>query len=413
MNHKSIRISNEESLGNMLYNMMQGDIVEKVIEAAKIEKIENEWKYIMDGYSFKVNKNLSPDVYDLFYGIKERLEFDEDIDFYITNDSSINAFAISRPEKDQPHIINVNSGLIERLDNDELSFVVGHEIGHLITKNTDILKLIQFVFPSAENTPMIVRHKISLWKKLSELTADRFGFLASPDFDKCLSGFFKISAGLDTKRFNFNPGKYLEEIENTLDSFKKDKGFTLHTHPINPIRVKAIDLFRSSALFNQVINKEAITPDEELEDKMGVLIEVLYGLSSSQLDYYRQYFVASAGLMVASIDGTIENDEIEKILMTLQEFTIFPKYLLEQIANSGNYQKMFLDSAQGAMQINPQERYPMFSFMLDIAIADHKLNVKEIEFFYRMGRELFGFDDKEIAQLIAGKVKSSFIPDIF
>lgn len=414
MDHKKIRIDNEESLGNMLYNMMQGNIVEKIIEAAKIERIENEWKYIMDGFSFKVNKNLSPDLYDLFHGIKDKLKFDENIDFYITNNSSVNAFAISRPEKDEPHIININSGLMERLDNDELKFVIGHEIGHLITKNTDIMKLIQFIFPVAENTPMIVQHKITLWRKLSELTADRFGFMASPDFNKCLSGFFKLSAGLDTHRFNFKPEKYLEEIEKTLEKFKQDKGFTLHTHPINPIRVKAIDLFRNSDLFRKISANENIEEDKELDEQMEELIKVLYGLSSSRLDLYRQYFIASAGLMVASADEAMDNQEIEKILMTLQEFTIFPRYMLESIAKKPDeLQEMFTESAKNAMQINPGERYPMFNYMLDIAIADHSLHANELGFFYHYGKELFGFEDKEISQLIADKIKVSFIPDIF
>lgn len=275
------------------------------------------------------------------------------------------------------------------------------------------MKLIQFIFPVAENTPMIIQHKITLWRKLSELTADRFGFMASPDFNKCLSGFFKLSAGLDTHRFNFKPEKYLEEIEKTLEKFKQDKGFTLHTHPINPIRVKAIDLFRNSELFRKMSAKEDIEEDKELDEKMAELIDVLYGLSSSSLDYYRQYFIASAGLMVASADEAMDNQEIEKILMTLQEFTIFPRYMLEQFAKSDQLQKMFTESAQNAMKINPSERYPMFSYMLDIAIADHKLHENELGFFYHVGKELFGFEDKEISQLIADKIKASFIPDIF
>ena len=190
MNYDRIRIELEQKLGDDLYNLMQGEIIEAILKEAKIEKIENEWKFILEGHSFKVNSRMAPRLDRLIGEVLKGLHFNEGIDFYVTNNPELNAFSISRLEEDQAHIVNLNSGLVERLDDDELKFVIGHEIGHLISKNAGIMKLVQFIFPNPAKAPLLITHKITLWKKLSELTADRFGFIASPRLDKCFSGFF-------------------------------------------------------------------------------------------------------------------------------------------------------------------------------------------------------------------------------
>jgi hypothetical protein len=116
---------------------------------------------------------------------KNTLKYEKEIDFYVTNDPSLNAFAIPRSVETNNDIVNVNSGMISMLDNDELRFVVGHEIGHLISRYARINKLLNFVFPDEVEMPLILKHKIDLWMKLSELTADRFGYIARPNLENC------------------------------------------------------------------------------------------------------------------------------------------------------------------------------------------------------------------------------------
>ena len=122
MDHTKIRIELEQTLGQELYTLMQGEIVENILKEAKIEKIENEWKFMLEGHSFKVNTNMAPRLFGLFHEVKDTLEFEESIDFYVTNSSQVNAFSIARLEEEQSHIINFNSALIERLDDEELKF---------------------------------------------------------------------------------------------------------------------------------------------------------------------------------------------------------------------------------------------------------------------------------------------------
>lgn len=410
MIYDKIRIDLEKKLGGELYDLMQGEIVEEILKEAKIEKIENEWKFILEGHSFKVNSQMAPRLDGLILGVVEKLQFTEEIDFYVTNNPELNAYSISRLEEDQAHIINLNSGLVERLDDDELKFVVGHEIGHLISKNAGIMKLVQFIFPDPMRTPLLITHKIALWKKLSELTADRFGFIASPRLDKCFSGFFKLASGLDTDRIKFDYRAYMAENEKILDYFRTEMVADLLSHPINPIRIKAVELFSESELFKSLGDG---SDDEDLRGQISELTGILLSLNHSELDMHRRRFIAGAGLMVAGVDEDVSENEYEKIIMALSNFAIFPKVDFEEILKTGRADEIAAESARFIVGKNPAERYPLFGYMIEMALSDRKISKKEVSFLYETGERFFRFSRKEMAQLIAKPIHRSFVPEIY
>jgi len=413
MLYDRIRIELEQKLGDDLYNLMQGEIIEAILKEAKIEKIENEWKFILEGHSFKVNSRMAPRLDRLIGDVLKRLRFNEGIDFYVTNNPELNAFSISRLEDDQAHIVNLNSGLVERLDDDELKFVIGHEIGHLISKNAGIMKLVQFIFPNPAKAPLLITHKITLWKKLSELTADRFGFIASPRLDKCFSGFFKLASGLDTDRIKFDYQAYMAENDKILDYFRKEMVANLLSHPINPIRIKAVELFSKSELYGALQKREDLPEDEKLRLEIADLTEILLSLSHSELDLHRRKFIAGAGLMVAGLDDEISETEYERIIMTLSGFAIVPKKDFEEILQSGRALEIAAESARFIVSRNPAEKYSLFSFMVEMALSDKKIFPREVAFLYESGEKFFGFSRKEIAQLIADPIHRSFVPELY
>lgn len=117
----SPNLSLEKTLSDQIYNALQGPVVEKVLKLSKTSSCsDNYWKNTMEGHSFKVEEKLLGRLHKLFYEVKDTLGFKENVDFYITVDSSVNAFAVSAENEGEPHIVNVNSALIQ-LPNDEQS----------------------------------------------------------------------------------------------------------------------------------------------------------------------------------------------------------------------------------------------------------------------------------------------------
>lgn len=403
----------EASLRQQLYNALQGDALTHILKEAKVGKTENPWRHILEGHSFKVDEKISGKLYRLFNEVKESLEFPDPIDFYISSNSEINAFAVSRLEKDEPHIININSGLLQLMTNDELKFITGHEIGHLISKNADLHKLIYFVFPKTNTIPGLLLHKVRLWNQLSELIADRFGFIANPDLSVSISAFFKMSSGLDTQRVDLDISAFLEENERRLEFFMKDEGMNIATHPINPVRVKALELFSRTNGFVTDPDHEEVIDDEEFGKQIDDLTEILLKIKNTELDFHISHYIASAGLILAGLDKQADEDEMEWIIGSLSDMEIFPRSFLQQIHETGKVPEIFSNSIRKILEINPSERRNMLIYMINMAIADKQLKKEEMDFIFNAGEKMFGFTKKEVAQIFSGIIQQRYVPSIY
>jgi hypothetical protein len=283
------------------------------------------------------------------------------------------------------------------MTDDELRFVIGHELGHLINKNTEMRRLIGFVFPPEATPPLMLQYKIRLWEQLSELSADRYGYMAVENLDTCLSAFFKMTSGLDVSKINMRLDIYLEENLKHLEYFLHDKGLSRDTHPVNPIRVQALNLFATSP------------SDEALQKEMEEIIASLMRISNDEVDYYLSYFIASAGLIAINIDGEVTQEEVEAVLNSLAAFQIFPRQFLDEV-NKQNVAEIFNSSIDEVLKRNPDAREGMFSYMISLLLADKSLNQAEVDFLFNIGEQSFGFSQKEVANRLAIAIQRNFVP---
>ena len=391
------QIKLEKMLSTQIHDALHGGIIRKILDQSSVDQGGDYWKNTMEGHSFKVEKRLMSHLYDLFYEVKDRLGFTEDIEFYVTGDATVNAFAVASTKPGVPHIINVNSGLIDLMTDDELRFVVGHEIGHLMNKDTQLLRLIYFVFPPNVAQPLVLQYKIRLWQQLSELTADRYGYMAIPDLGVCVSAFIKMASGLDLSKIDMQMDVFIEENLKHLEYFKNGQGLSHGTHPVNPVRVQSLNLFATCA------------DDNELNEKMDEVIQILLKLRSSELDAYIGCFIASAGLLVAAADDQITDKEVEHILSNLSSFQMFPRPFLDNMCKE-NVQEVFLEAVQKILEINPGMRDCLYDYMIGLVLADRTFNEHEIEFIFMVGENVFSYSKKEIADKMASTIQSNFVP---
>lgn len=413
MDYDNIRIKFEQEIGKNLWKTLDADVIKNIKSEAKVEKSGNYYKYLLEGHSFKLAKDLLPELYRPFMEVCETLQFNEPIEFYISNSPDFNASASTSQEEGEPHLVNLNSGLVNALDEDEVRFVIGHELGHIISKNIDLKGVIEFVFPEYTGIPLILYNKISLWDKLSELTADRYGLIACGDPNKCVSAFFKMSSGLSLNRFNLNFKTFLEENDKLLESFKKENTINVASHPMNPIRIKALEYFAQSTVYQAILDGKPIEDDPALTSNMEELTNLLLVIRNSELDQQRGLFLASAGLVMAGVDAQMNKDEYDYVIQRLANYLIFPSELLASIMDQKAQESVFLQSASTIMQYNPAERGPMFEFLVAVAISDNELFTKEIDFLYEVGKDLFKYSPKEIAQKISFVVRGNFIPRLY
>lgn len=394
----SASIEMEKQIGEQIYNALQGSVVEEVLRKAKTSSNDTYWRSTMEGHSLKVEKDLLKDFYELCYEVKTKLNYDEPVDFYITGDASVNAFSVYAENEGEPHIVNVNSALFGLMSDEELRFVVGHELGHLINKDTALSRLIHFVFPPNSEVPVTLQYKIRLHEQLAELVADRYGYLATGNLDACVTAFFKLASGLDLGKMNVSIEALIADNNRRLNYFLNDKGISRTSHPVNPIRVQALNLFATAKSKN------------ELDKGMDELISILLKVGNTELDEHTARFIASAGLIVAHSDEEIRKEELEQIIQLLAGLKIFPKKYLEEIAD-GDVIETFNDSVSKILEINPGMKDGMLKYMIHIVLSDKIIAKEEVDLIYKFGNGI-GFSDIEIASAIAEAIQQCYVPSL-
>ena len=389
----------EQALAGQIYHALEGDVVRFVLKNAQGGTDDDYWRSRMEGHCMKADKNLLGNFYNLCHEVQERLNFQEKVDYYVTGDSSINAFSIAAEDSEHPHIVNVNSELFNLMNEDELKFVIGHELGHLINQDTALRRLIHFVYPpQSTQIPITLQYKIHLHDNLAELVADRYGYIACGNLEACVTAFFKMASGLDLEKMQVSIDDLLSDNSKHLDYFLKGGGMSHYDHPVNPIRVQAINLFASAR--NQI----------ELDNGMEELIQILLKVGNSPLDEPMSIFVATAGIIAANVDGSVSKEEYEQIIRTLSGSNIFPKNFLESVAKS-DVDALFQESVNTILSINPGLKPNLLEYIIGIILSDREIGEKEVNFIYGIGKSL-GLSVKEISVLFAGMVQRSFNPSL-
>ena len=392
-------ITLEQELGKQIYGALQGEIVEKILKSAKDGAGDEYWRSHMEGHCMKVERDILPEFYTLCQEVKEKLGFEEPVDFYVTGDSSLNAFSIASEEEGKPHIVNINSAMFELMSPDELRFVVGHELGHIINKDSALKRLILFVFPpQASMPPITLQHKIRLHDQLAELVADRYGYMACGSLEACITAFYKMSSGLDLAKMNVSIEALLADNHKRLDYFLSDKGLSRYDHPVNPIRVEAIRLFAES--------RDAKVLEEGMDDLISILLKV----GNGPLDEDMAVFIASAGLIIAHADGEISRDEVDQIIQNLSNLKIFPRDFMKVVMD-GDVVKLFNQSVGNLLQKDPGIRDGILAYLISLVLADKEISQDEVNLVYEIGKNV-GYSEKEISQQFAEMIQRNYVPSL-
>lgn len=400
MKKDKIRIEVETILRKKIYDALQGETVSFIMEKAGINNTPDYLRNLLEGQSFKVDQKLMKRYYDIFYGVKAELGFEEDIDFYITSDTTVNAWTVKRHKEGNANVININSGLLQLMSDDELKFVIGHEIGHLINQDTDLKNLVSFVYPEDDIMPVALKYKVQLWSQLAELEADRYGYIACKNLDQCVSAFFKLTTGLNIDQIDMDIKTLLSTNKERLEFFKSDDGYnSFEDHPVNPIRIEAICLFA-----DQMAGKR-------VGKKMDELFDLLAKMPSTPIDYYLARFVATAGLLMTNVDDVITEEEYNVIVDRLSTFQLFPREYLQEIIDSEmDLVEVFEDATNHILELDAGFRLSLLDYVISLSIVDRRIKKAEVDVVFNIGMNYLRFSEIEIAQAFAQKVQAEFSP---
>ena len=258
---------------------------------------------------------LAPRIFRLFDEVRETLEFEEETDLFVQPEPTINAFALHSMAPGTPHAISLTSEMIKSMNDDELRFAIGHEVGHLIFRHYRV-NLLFDLFDEDPDLPKLLEARLQTWTRLAELSADRVGFLAAKqNLEAAVGTFFKLASGLGPEHLSFDLEAFLKQLEELQRLDRKDI-FALFSHPITPVRVRALQLYAETG---GLVASDAhlMGVDREVE-KLAKLME--YEVST-ELGVQALDFLVAGGLLAATSDGELSEQEQEMLVHLLLQFT--------------------------------------------------------------------------------------------
>lgn len=387
-------------LTNQLYNVLRGDVVLPLYVASDGASYCRRIHDMMEGESLKVTSNTTKEIFDAFMEVKKALQIEDKVDLYIECNSEFNAFSVRSVDPDFPHIVRIQSALINLLTKEELKFVIGHELGHLVNKDSLINALYGYIYKRDDNDdeiPAYVKMRKDIFDQLSELAADRYGLIACGNLESCVSALYKISSGLNLHKLNVSIPCLMKENEEHLKLFMDDNGQMFGDHPALPLRVHALNVYANA------------TSQDGLDEEMINIIHCFYKNTESEELF--SMFVAAASLLVSNQDSNLSDAEQAHILMRIGDNNLFPMSILEEVKSTGKIQEVFDDCVAHLKDI-PKMPARMMRYFVDVALADREFTKGEFDVVFEFGQQL-GFADDEIADYITSVIKDTcFLKDI-
>ncbi|HEX3824776.1 MAG TPA: M48 family metallopeptidase [Mycobacteriales bacterium] len=148
----------------------------------------------------RVEQRQFPDILRLIQDGARILDLPDVPDAFVTNNPIPNIATVGI---DKPFLV-INSGLVDLLDEEELRFVIGHELGHVLsghavyrTMLNALLTLSRRVFflPVGYLGLRALITALEEWYRKSEVSCDRAGLLAAQDPEAALRALMKVAGG--------------------------------------------------------------------------------------------------------------------------------------------------------------------------------------------------------------------------
>ena len=337
--------------------------------------------------SLRLTPKLAPAVYSIGEQCQNALGLKTDIEFYVYQNDIFNAACY--PPDDKRLYIIVTSGLLERFSQDELTFVIGHEIGHALFEHhrypaEHILEIGQSYL-----SPLHAM-KLFAWKRNAEISADRVGILCCQDFDAAGRTFFKLSSGVTSESLDFHLKEYIKQfvdLENILSNSEIDPEDWYSSHPFSPLRIKALEIFHTSQTYHKLIGKKGGKISEEAMEnniqKFLSLMEPSYLDEQSEIGTMLQRYLFLAGYLITLADGQILDSEIQA-LGELVKPEIFSESLTA--INGLDFEDIQNQVEELAAKLNtflsPVQKLNILRDLAVITYADGEVDEKEMELLY-------------------------------
>ena len=228
--------------------------------------------------SVRVSERQFPHIHEMVRDGSYILDLPEVPECYILQFPLVNAMALGR---DKPFIV-INSAMVDLYDPEELRWVVGHELGHILSGHAVYRTMLLFLIRLAARIAWMPLGYIGLrgiiwgleeWFRKSELSCDRAGLLAGQDVDAARRALMKLAGGAQLSELN--PDAFREQaheydaVPDLRDSVLKLLQLQGQTHPFAVIRFAELDHWATHGEYERILGGDYPRRDNDARASVG------------------------------------------------------------------------------------------------------------------------------------------------
>ena len=213
--------------------------------------------------SVRISDRQFPRVKLLYEDVLQTLDAPDDYPLFVSQTPIVNAGAYGM---DEPFII-LNSGTVKLLDDEQLSYVMGHELGHIMSDHvlyrTMTVLLIQLAgmgFPIVGLAARAILVALLEWSRKSELSSDRAGLLSVQNPQGVMNTMLKMAGGGDDDEMNLDEfiiqAEEYRESGDMADQVFKVLNLMGQSHPFYVLRVAEIRSWIEEGEYDRILRGE-------------------------------------------------------------------------------------------------------------------------------------------------------------
>ncbi len=227
------------------------------------------WMYCYNmSMAVRCGPNQFPTLYGIFRECCEVLDMPEP-ELYMTSNPFPNAFAggVERP------YITIRSSMVETLNDEQLYYLIGHELGHIKAGHVLYFSVASVLMPILE---LIGRRTLGLgdiasvglmlayyeWMRNAELSADRAGLLVAQELGTSIDALLALTAGPSRYSNELNRDAFMDQARayqdaSGWDAIGKVLIFVLmsstYSHPMPVHRAQQLEKWVLSGEFDRIM----------------------------------------------------------------------------------------------------------------------------------------------------------------
>lgn len=233
---------------------------------------ERQYRLVYLANAVRVDATQLPRLHELLVDCARCLDIDELPELYVQHSPQFNAMALGM---DRPFIV-LTSALVGELDDEELRFVIGHELGHIASGHAVYRSMLKLLIDLSRNmgflpvAPWVLRGIIAAmleWWRKAELSGDRAGMLCAQDDSVALRVQMKTAGGQHVREMN--PDSFLRQAReyersgDLRDGVLKLLNLELSTHPFPVLRAAALRRWIDDGSYGKILAGDYLRRGEE------------------------------------------------------------------------------------------------------------------------------------------------------